>query len=88
MIQSKLESLFETTVNIASGFIISWLVWMYLVPVFWPMHTSSAAVGLGLTSLFTVTSFARSYIWRRFFNAGLHSAIKSAVNLYYTGVKL
>ena len=68
MQQSKLETLVETTLNIASGFVIAWLVWMYWVPIFWPMHTSSAAVGFGLTMLFTVTSFIRSYLWRRFFN--------------------
>ncbi len=68
MNQSKVETLVETTLNIGTGFIISWMVWMYLVPVFWPMHVSSAMVGFGLTSLFTVTSFIRSYFWRRFFN--------------------
>ncbi len=68
MQQSKLETLVETTLNIGTGFIISWLVWMLLVPVFWPMHTSTLAVGFGLTCLFTVTSFIRSYFWRRFFN--------------------
>ncbi len=75
MHQSKLESLAETTMNIVTGFIISWLVWMFLVPVIWPQHVSTVAVGFGLTALFTVTSFVRSYVWRRFFNAGLNRAV-------------
>lgn len=68
MRQSKLETLFETTLNVGTGFIISWLVWMHVVPVFWPEHASGMTTAFWLTALFTVTSFARSYIWRRFFN--------------------
>ena len=82
MNQTKLESLLETTVNIVTGFIISWLVWLFIVPIFWPEHASSVGVAFGLTCLFTVTSFARSYIWRRFFNAEIHKAINSMVQRY------
>lgn len=67
-----LESFFETSINIASGFAISWLVWMYLVPVFWPEYASPATTAFWITMLFTVTSFARSLIWRRFFAHGIH----------------
>lgn len=79
MQQSKLESLLETTLNIATGFLISWCVWLWIVPVFWPQHSSSAAVGFGVTTLFTVTSFLRSYFWRRFFNAGVHKFVHTIV---------
>ncbi len=77
--QSFWESILETTINIASGFVVSYLVWLYLVPIFWPEHTSSHAVAFGITMLFTVTSFLRSLIWRRFFNAELHMAIHKLV---------
>ncbi len=68
MNQSKMETLLETTLNIGTGFVISWLVWMYVVPVLWPQHASEMGTAFALTALFTVTSFARSYVWRRFFN--------------------
>ncbi len=68
MHQSKLETLLETALNMVTGFLVSWFVWMYVVPVIWPEHASEIGVAFWLTALFTVTSFARSYIWRRFFN--------------------
>lgn len=73
------ESLLETTINIASGFIVSYLAWVFLVPIFWPEHASSHATAFGITVLFTVTSFLRSLIWRRFFNAELHKAVHKLV---------
>ncbi len=82
MKQTKLESLLETTVNIATGFIISWGVWLWMVPIIWPQHVSTVSVGFGITCLFTVTSFLRSYIWRRFFNAGVHRAVHKLVRDY------
>ena len=74
--QSHLESLLEATVNTASGFFVSWAVWIWVaaplfdIPVYF-------AESLGITTLFTATSMARSYIWRRFFNAGINRRLKS-----------
>ena len=77
--QSFWESALETTINIASGFIVSYLVWIFLIPIFWPEHSSSYSTAFGIVILFTITSFLRSLIWRRFFNAGLHKVIHKLV---------
>ena len=76
MKQTKLESIIERTVDIATGFIISVLVykhvilnndWLWESPIY-------------VTSLFTVISFVRGYMWRRFFNAGLHRVVHRVVS--------
>lgn len=86
MKQSKLESSLEATVNIASGFVISLLVWQFFVA---PLinagfidvgHVSDSLL---ITSIFTVSSWLRSYIWRRFFNAGMHKFIHAKVGEWY-----
>lgn len=88
MKQSKLESVIESTANIASGFIISFSVWTFLVgplvaaDVF---HPTSAHDAFLITCIFTVTSWLRSYVWRRFFNAGLHKAVHKLVAKHFTG---
>ena len=78
MEQSKLESLLETCVNIASGFIISILVWTYLVAPLWGFNTSMYD-NFGITLVFTVSAIIRGYVWRRFFNAGIHKSIHNWV---------
>lgn len=77
MNQTRLISATETTSNIASGFIISYFVWLFLVPPLFGSDVSAQdpSVAFWLTSLFTITSWLRSYFWRRFFNNGLHSAL-------------
>ena len=71
MKQSRLESLVEASLNTASGFIVSLLVWQWVVapafglPVDWVMN-------FWITGIFTVVSILRSYLWRRFFNAGIN----------------
>ena len=78
MDQSKLESKIEATVNIATGFIISWVVWVVLVG---PLISAGyLTVGSPLdafiiTSIFTVSSWLRSYYWRRFFANRFHHAV-------------
>jgi len=66
--QSKLGSAAEASINIASGFVISYLTWLFVVPVFWPHLASSHGTAFGITILFTVVSWLRSYTWRRIFN--------------------
>ena len=74
MKQTKLESLVEASLNTASGFVVSLLVWQWLVaplfglPIDWTMN-------FGITIIFTIVSVLRSYIWRRFFNAGINRAV-------------
>ncbi len=65
--QRKLHSALETALNIGSGFVISWCMWTFVVGPLWsiPFHIGDS---LGITALFTVTSVARSYLWRRYFN--------------------
>lgn len=77
--QSRLESTLEVGLNIFSGFIVSYLVWLYIVPIFWPEHTSSYGVAFGIVILFTISSIIRSYLWRRFFENELHKLVHKFV---------
>jgi len=77
--QTMWESILETAINIASGFLVSYLVFLFVIPIFWPEHASSYGTAFGVVMVFTVTSFLRSLIWRRFFNAELHKAIHRLV---------
>lgn len=70
--QSRLESALEISINIASGFIVSYLIWIFIVPIFWPEHTSSLSTAFSIVVLFTVSSVIRSYFWRRFFEKKIH----------------
>ena len=74
MNQTKLVSFIEATVNMASGFVLSLFLWQcVLAPCFG--YEVTFADNLALTSTFTVVSICRAYLWRRFFNAGLHRAV-------------
>ena len=79
MNQTKLESGIEVLFNYASGFIVAYFVYALVVmPTPW-LKVSPFLV----TALFTLVSVIRTYLWRRFFNAGLHKVIhKIAVNLF------
>ena len=46
--QSRIESSIEVGANIFSGFIISYLVWIYIIPIFWPEHISSYTTAFGI----------------------------------------
>ena len=71
MNQTKVESLIEVFFNYLSGFIIAYLTYEWIViPTPW-----LAASAFWVTSLFTLVSVVRTYLWRRFFNAGLHRAV-------------
>ena len=80
--QTFWESVLETAINIASGFIVSYLVLLYIIPVFWPEVAPGYKAVFGITVVFTVTSFLRSLIWRRFFNAEIHKAIHKLVKSF------
>ena len=65
--QSKLGSATEAFLNIGSGFLLSMCIWQLIAnPLFG--YDVSLLENAGLTSIFTVVSMARSYLWRRFFN--------------------
>lgn len=65
MTQSKRGSALEITCNYASGFVIALLVYKYGVRPFPAIYESAFLV----TTIFTVVSVVRSYVWRRLFNA-------------------
>lgn len=67
MSQSKVMSLLESNANMVSGFILSWMMWTYMIaPVFG--HDTDLHQGFLITAVFTLTSVARSYTLRRIFN--------------------
>ena len=79
MNQTKLESAIEVFFNYLSGFIIAYAVYAFIVmPNPW-LRTSPFLV----TMIFTLVSVIRSYLWRRFFNAGLHKVVHKIVTKYY-----
>lgn len=65
--QSRLESVIESLANIGSGFVLSSLMWEFVVKPVWNIETS-VAQNLQITSLFTIVSVFRSYAWRRIGN--------------------
>lgn len=83
MNQTKLESFIEAFINIASGFCISLLVWIFVVIPVWELEITMFD-NLVITAIYTVISIVRSYFWRRFFNAGIHKAVKSFVSNCFT----
>lgn len=73
MIQSRLESLVEASLNTASGFVVSLIVWRFVAG--WLGLPIDMGTNLLITGIFTVVSIVRSYIWRRFFNASVHKRV-------------
>jgi len=72
--QTRLVSLIEASLNVGSGFIIAMVVWQLVVAPMFGYHVTIRD-NAALTSIFTFVSIVRSYLWRRFFNAGLHKAL-------------
>ena len=75
MNQTRLESLVEVLLNTAVGFTVSYsvgpLMYIYLdIPY-------SGTSNFVITTAFTVISIIRSYVIRRWFNAGLHNLAKT-----------
>lgn len=74
MNQTKLESALEAASSTAFGFFISFIVWQAIAaPLFG--YNVTLVDNFWLTTIFTTVSLARGYVFRRFFNAGLHKAI-------------
>ena len=67
MRQSRIKSLIEQFMNIGSGFIVSLLIWSYVIVPVWGIETNFHD-NLHITLIFTVVSIIRGYIWRRIFN--------------------
>lgn len=67
MSQTKIDSVLESATNIAVGAGVALAAQLFLFPLYGihiPLSTD-----LWLTLWFTIISFARSYLLRRFFNA-------------------
>jgi hypothetical protein len=80
--QTKLESAIEQVINVGSGFLLSLFLWQCVIAPLYGIPVTLAS-NLGITTLFTVVSVARGYVWRRFFNAGLHRAVHNFVRRTY-----
>lgn len=84
--QTKLESLLEAVVNIAFGFLLSWLTWIFIIPIFFEGVGGNASQGFWITVVFTVVSLARMYVWRRLFEHEIHKNIhRMIVNCCFRG---
>ena len=77
--QTRLHSLLEQVLNVGSGFVISTLLWQFVIVPLWGIQTGMAD-NLKITSLFTLVSVIRGYAWRRWFNARVHKALSTQEN--------
>lgn len=82
--QSHLESLVEIVLNISSGFILSLLIWIYIVSPLWGFHTNYWD-NLGIVTIFTVSAILRSYFWRRLFNTGVKRRLHKFIEEHNVG---
>lgn len=67
--QTRLESLLESTLNVATGMMVSFILGMLVYPLFGFDVTPSQ--NGWIVVIFTAASFIRSYAWRRWFNGRL-----------------
>lgn len=67
IMQSKKMSVFEVIFNQVTGLILSLVIFLYLMPVFFDVEPTIQD-SLGMTIIFTITSIIRSYLVRRMFN--------------------
>ena len=72
MQQTRLESLIESAMNIAIGYVVALASQLAIFPLF-DIHIPLSS-NLAIGAWFTLISLARSYIIRRWFNARLHAA--------------
>ena len=82
MNQTRLESLLEAIINTVIGFVLALGTWQFIVA---PLmgYVVTMKDNLLITGIFTVVSVSRGYVLRRFFNAGLHKAIKLITRRVY-----
>lgn len=76
MNQSRIESFIESSVNIASGFVVSLIFWTFVVVPVWKLPVTMGQ-NIEITGWFTVLAVVRSYLWRRFFNVSMHKRVHS-----------
>lgn len=81
MNQTKLESTIEVFMNYLSGAIMSYLIYRYIC-----MPLDIMREPLTITMIFTVFSIVRAFMWRRFFNAGLHKLVHRGVTTWLVSI--
>lgn len=64
--QSRRASFVEASLNTASGFVVSLILWHWVCQ--WYGIPMPIETNLEITGIFTVVSVIRSYLWRRLFN--------------------
>ena len=74
MNQTRLESLIESALNISTGFVVSLVFWTLVVVPVWKLPVTMAQ-NMEITLCFTALAVVRSYLWRRFFNNGIHRRV-------------
>lgn len=81
MNQSKLESLAEVIVNV----VIGWIIGLAAQVFFFPLIGIEATLSQNFISsiIFTVISIVRSYVVRRWFNAGIHKFAANLIRKWY-----
>lgn len=62
--QTHWGAVFETCANTASGFILSYLLWVFVIVDLYDLNTDYVD-NFNITCLFTVLSLVRGYTWRR-----------------------
>lgn len=70
MQQTRFESLIESLINIAIGYVVALLSQIAIFPMF-GIHVSITS-NLWIGAWFTAISLVRSYLIRRWFNARIH----------------
>lgn len=81
MNQSRMESLLEVGTNVVLGWAIGLTAQVFLFPVIGIVATFSQNFISSI--IFTVISIVRSYVVRRWFNAGIHKLIATIVRKWY-----
>ena len=65
--QTKLESVIETILNVLSGLLLSIFVVQPIIFPWFNIHTTVTENTI-IAVIFTVVSILRGYLWRRYFN--------------------
>ncbi len=69
--QTKRMSAIEALVNIGLGYSVAYLTYMFIIsPLFG--YDASASDSFWITNIFTLISFVRTYLIRRFFSTRIH----------------
>lgn len=64
--QTRASSFVESCLNVGSGFVLSFVIWQNLGPAMG--YDVSLTDNFQITSIFTLASVLRGYVWRRYFN--------------------